>query len=374
MYFEGENYIHPKYGSIPKRCVLESIEQYIKDYEYKSEEKMNALTKNQKAFAYTFFALTRRDEQTTINNLKKITNVAKAIDKSFFSFVREDVKTRVSNLKKTKTEDFGDEHNINPNLALLLLYTEFIPYQEIVYALYKEETVIHLFYYLIQTINKKTYDYIAIFMLGFDEYIKRPEIIATVIGFADKLFYNENIIELFRVVRNTPVNTKENETSDISEYPGLCSIDRLTPKGLKSYEFFYPVFSSINIDDMRNNIQYMCSENPDKIRKIQPMRLNFYISAYGGTKWIRDDMLCVKKNSGSCCSDCSGYIKLEKLYSVYLSTKSLYEFISDKLFEEKIERKCLEEELLEKQFIEELEQLDSLDSLESQILNMTNEE
>lgn len=206
-------------------------------------------------------------------------------------------------------------------------------------------------------------------MLGYDEHIKKPKIISKLLGITHKLFHNENIIELVR-----PLNyTKYIEIDCVKEHPGLCSVDRLTPSGLTLYELLCPIFSSIKIDELRKGKEFVCCDNPDKPKgKVHPMKVQLYISAYKDTKWLRDDMWCVKESPGSCCFACIKYVKLEKLYSVYLSSMSLFNLLVDHLFEEKHKKiKCLEEEILEKQFNEELEQLDCLDSLENQILNMT---
>lgn len=141
MYFDHENYIHPVYGTIPKRCVIDSITNYIQKFEQDNETKLQSVNKTPEDHDYEIFVfeLLKKQMYNNVNNFKSVIKLPEVINSTFFSFVRRDLEVRIKNIEFHRGGFEVGNNSINPNLALLLRYTEFIPYEEIVYALYKNK-------------------------------------------------------------------------------------------------------------------------------------------------------------------------------------------------------------------------------------------
>jgi hypothetical protein len=183
------------------------------------------------------------------------------MNKSFFALVRQDLQLRIKHFTAiTKRTEL-----INPYLALYLLYTEFIPYDEVISELYNDERLIDMFCMMLIRNSMSSIDVIAIMMLGFDKLLGKPKIISNLVGSCGRMFKDEgrDTLRINEVGRFLPLSIFSTEDSPLDNYSHIGS---LTENGVNALELFTFIFTkySVNLELLRKTKYFVCDDTPGK--------------------------------------------------------------------------------------------------------------
>ena len=341
MYFDGVNYIH-SYGCISRSNVMESIKNLYED-----------ATFSRKGRGWLKLLLS--------NDFAKM-------NKSFFALVRKDLQLRIKHFTAiTKRSEL-----INPYLALYLLYTEFIPYDEVISELYSDKRIIEMFCMVFNRNSMTSIDVIAILMLGFDKYLSKPKIISNLIGSCGRMFKDEfrYTLRINEVGRILPMRIFVNEDSPFDNY---SHIESLSENGTNALELFTFIFTryGINLELLMHTKYFVCDDTPGKFDGTN-MRISFAFDSVG-RNWVTEDMACVKEvmHRNVCCGSCGKYVKLLKIRNVYLMTQSLFGMLYHNHVSIDVSEihksECLEEIYFDSLLDQELKEIQDLQDIENQL-------
>jgi len=344
MYFDGEKYVHP-YGCMLKSDVMASVKKL---YEDKYQRKHRGWLK-----------------MLLTDNFAKM-------NKSFFGLVRKDLQLRITNFCSIiETTD-----NLSPYLGIFLLYTEYIPYEEIISELYNNDRLIEMFCMVLNRKSLRSKDATAVFMLGFDKLVSKPKIISNIVYAFGSLFRDDSI-PLQPIINNSG-RISSIKLSDCEDSPveSFSDLEKLTKHGLYAYELFSMIFTNfeVDLDGIRDTKWFLCDESLGKYYG-QTIRISFKFNLIG-SKWITEDMDCLgeeslSKRSNVCCTSCAKYVKLLKIHNVYLMTTSLFDILRSKLIKKDLtftKSACLEEVYFDNLLNQELKEIQDLQAIEDSLI------